>query len=232
MIKYVVVLLLLSTTVLAQTYPVSPQRDSIQAACLSALGLGVAGNTLIPVATVQKAINRSISQVCLDFPAIEKMDTLTTGSDEEGAALPDDFLRVRALFKMKGDTLRIPIEYKPLDSLLRLTPTDLMATHKIGEAMSPSYYYTFGQRLLFHPKYAIPSATSDSFLLMYYAMDDQLGSDTEVTLILPEYLDAIVFYACAQLSIRRGNMADADFFYNSYNAMLRERKPREAELKK
>ena len=226
-----VILLLLPLLALSQTYSAPVRLDSLQISCYQQLRVDTAGTAYMTDQMVRFALNRGLAQVCIDFPALEKMDTVVVDKDAAGGALASDFLRIEKVFKMIGDTLWIPVQYVTLDSLYAVAPTADGYMHDKANIADPRYCYTFAQRLLFHPKDAKASTDADTFLVLYYAADDRLLDDTSTVAILPEYIPALIDYACADLAALKRDLQESMFYRSRYREIKQGRIPREAELK-
>lgn len=219
-----------STSVGAAVYPVANVLDSLQKACYYQLRTDTAGTASMTDDMVEFALKRALARVCREFPALEKIDTVTVSSATEGAVLNSDFLRIRQVFKMIGNT-RIPLDFKPREELFAAGATEKGYTHALGKPTSPRYCFTHGQRLLFHPKDAKASATPDSFLVLYYAMDEGMDTSGATTAIAPEYIDALLYAALAELSAMKKDYTAAQFYWQRFEAEKGNVQPREAELK-
>lgn len=210
--------------------PITPTRDSLSVATLRQLNINTSGDNQVSLAITYDALNKATQQVCRDFPALEKIDTLTISSSAEGAALPSDFLRLKMVLRMAGDTLRHPLQIINIDSLPYMI--DSVAVQSKRSIRSPQYAYTYASRLLTHPKYIIPS-NADSFLVYYYAMDDKLTAASDSLVIDDSFVPAVLYHACFQLAAQKRDFEVALFWLGRYDA---ERdavgKPRALELKK
>ncbi len=150
-------------------------------------------------AVIDNALNRGLAEVCDKFPALEKFDTIWVNSSSEGAALNADFNRIHQVFRIGGDTTRIPIPFKSFDSLGRDESTIAASTDKKTGLTSIKYFYTFGDRILFHPKSGAISPARDSFLVLYFADDAILDSTIDTVKIKAAYIEKVILYACAQI---------------------------------
>jgi len=213
--KVFVLVFLLSSSVMAGA-PVTPSRDSLSARCYRMLNIPVTGTKQNPTTNMYDALNGGLAAVCRDFPALEKIDTLTIDREADGAALPTDFVRLKSVFRMKGDTLRLPLKIIDIDAIPLLTLPEKSATQDKGDITSPGFAYTYGGRLMTHPKYIIPSL-ADSFLVYYYAMDDKIDSASDTVFIAKEYLNALTYFACWQLSAVRGDFQGATYWRGLYD---------------
>lgn len=208
-------LLLLPSLVTAQTSPVSKRLDSLQIAVLQQLNIVPTGTRGITLAMVATLINRAYSQVCADFPAIEKTATVTVASTAEGGTLPTDFQRLHKAFRTRGDSLRIPLKVISIDSLEIVTQTFKDNIQKAG-SLSPRFCYTFGQLLRFNPKYKT-STEVDTLFILYYAMGSKLDSIADTLECAPKYIEKVIWYATASVAKIENRFQDAAIFMRLYD---------------
>ena len=228
-VKVLVLSFFLCGSLCAET---SARLDSIRYQVYEALNVSTSGTDIVTVARVNRKINTCIMEVCGDFPAVEKLDTIIACRDSVGFTLNTDFLRVRGVFKKTA-----------LHSLIPLTPIEIdVAFDKMGAAklafrqsnldtLTPRYYLTHAKKLMFEPKVGKFCTDADTFLVAYFAHGRYLNTDTAQTDILPEYRDELLDLVCARVSMDRGDVKRAQEFFALYN----NRKPpvdRAAELKK
>jgi hypothetical protein len=161
--------------------------------------------TLLSNAVVDWAINRGLSQTCADFPAYEKLDTVTVSKSGEGAALPSDFVEVKAVYRMIGDTMRFPLMYLPPDTIASHEASNVLGEQgtEVNAANSLPYYHTHAGRLLFHPK--SKATKNDTMLVEYYAMDAPLDDSTDTAHVEAKYMEKVILYACWALSVTQGD---------------------------
>lgn len=215
------VLLLCGVANSATVYPVDNILDSLQKACLYQLR----GDTLgtrkdMTNDMIRYGLNTSLIRVCKEFPALEKLDTLVVYKEDEGAALPTDFDRMKQVFRMKGDTLRIPLEFRAIESLRQVTPTTEENLHELDELLSPQWAYSWADRFYLHPKYAIDSSEIDSFLILYYAMDAGMDTSGATTAIDSKYIDVLLLATFAKLSAMKLDFTSAAYYETLYKAEL------------
>lgn len=214
-LRIIVLLVFAASSAMAES-PITPTRDSLSIAAFQQLNVVTTGDDQITTAKCYGALNQALLQVCRDFPAYEKIDTVTIDKTAEGGALANDFLRLKSVFRMKGDTLRVPLQVVDMDSLPGLSPRDSVAVQEKGNILSPRYAYTYANRLLTHPKYII-SGSADSFLVCYYALDDKLTSATDSVSIDKTYLTALKYYACYSLLAMIQDYEGAMFWLGLYD---------------
>lgn len=215
------------------TFPISPRLDSLRLYVASQLNLKEGGTQGIPLAKIDRAISRGYSQVCIDYPAIEALDTVTLKRDNEGVSLAANFLRLSAAYKLVDSTVRIPMTIVNVSDLSAQFPTFEENKDKRGETISPRSCYTYNGRFFTHPKDRSGAVSTDStlYLIQYYAMGQPLLSADSTVDVLPEYVEKVIQYACFVLSITQQDFAAAQFYFQHYQSGLGPRKPREAELK-
>lgn len=209
----VISLLFLVGSLAAQSY--DPSQDSLRYKVYHQLNIiGTSGSTRITAAVANNALNRALTQVCMEFPALEKIETVAIFSDSEGAALSDDFDRIHKVFKKLGDSARLPMTLVTVDSLEVIYPKVTDNIQKKGSLLSPNKVWTHGKRLYAHPK---PRRTqADSFVVHYYAIDAEMASGTDSANILDRYLEKVILYAAGILSVTREDYAAAAFYLNLY----------------
>jgi hypothetical protein len=165
---------------------------------------------------------------CTRFPALEKFDTVMITSSVEGGALPSDFVRLLQVWRIKGTTKRLPLTYMEPDSFRVKMKTENLYEQDKTDPLSPEYYYTYGRRLMQLPKWS--KSETDSLLIQYLALDVKMASDSDTTVILPEYLERALSYACALLAALRNNLDDAAWHLRMFETGYAT--TREGELKK
>jgi hypothetical protein len=169
---------------------------------------------------IRYALNTALIRVCKEFPALEKLDTLVVYKEDEGAALPTDFDRMKQVFRMKGDTLRLPLEFRPVESLREVTPAIKNNLHKKDKLLSPQYAYPWAGRFMLHPKYAIDSSEIDSFLILYYAMDEGMDTSGATTAIDAKYINVLLLATFAKLSAMKKDFTSAAYYETLYKAEI------------
>ena len=215
----IVSLCLLAVNLSAET---NPQLDSIRVAAFNQIGIPAAGSDRVTAAIANAIINYGIQQVSTDFPAVEKLDTISIDSASEGGALASDFVRVGWCQLMMGDTLRLPLEYKLPDSLFFKKPSEDDADADADDLTDPRYYYTQGGRLLAWPKFKKGDiGDSALFLVGYYAIGDALSSGTDSTNIHSEYRDELLNWICYRLEKLRYRYASATSYKIDYDAEVK-----------
>ena len=202
---------------------INPRLDSMAVTVLGQLNLPAAGTATVTLPRVYTAVNRGISKVCTDFPAIEKLDTLTADSAVDGVALNTDFSRMRTCFWSWSDSLRIPLQTVPPgafeDTLFAYMGT---IAHQLNNKENPRYSWEFSKRLFFHPKF-FSSVYGKTFLITYYAQDTVLQTAASTTQINEDYLEMVVLYATFLVARMAGKHADANAYRDDYIALRGDR---------
>lgn len=211
------VLILLASA--GNTANISMRLDSIGLSIYQKLWIGTSGNERIPDSVRNTAINESITQICHDFPAIEKTDTISLVAATKGIALNGDFLRVNWVFKFgtKDDNpMLIPLQYAPVGTLFEARAQLAGAEQKVNDESAPRYYFTWNDLMYFYPQ----PGEVDSVILAYYAMDTLLQVAASITQILPQYRDAIIHLSCYKLALIQERFTVAQAHLIRYNELL------------
>ena len=228
-------LLLLASTVAPQTvsrtYTESPRLDSLQAAVYSRLNIKAGGSRRINDVLVTHAINRAIIATCIDFPALELIDTVLIGKSDTLGTLPAKFHRLRKVWRMRGDTLMIPVMIINPDSVQFYKTERKSYRHNKTNPMSPDLCWTHGVKLRMYPKFiGKASTTIDTMQITYFGIDAGLSADADTTIVAPSYIKHIIDYACGDVSMSRNNFNEASAFFQMYGG--RSAVDRVQELKK
>ena len=191
--------------------PVGRQLSSLRTACYNFLGEGVADT-----ATIDLGINIGVYETCADFPALEKIDTVVIARTDEGGVLSNDFDRFKernAVYRLIGDTLRIPLGPLP-DSLKAKLPLPKDNTHQKDRIDDPGYYWEHAGRLVLHPKYT--KSQADTLLVYYYAYDIRLVATTDSILIKGRYVTKVLDMAFAYILAQAGRESGVALFQAFY----------------
>jgi len=129
-------------------------------------------------------LNSVINDICVNFDALPKIDTIAIRRDSVGYALNSDFLRPEAVFKIIGDSIRIPMGQIGTDTFyLQITDTTKMDQKSIT---APKLYFVFGDGdsafIFTQPKY-VKDTFRDTFQVHYWARDVWLRPGTADSLI-------------------------------------------------
>jgi hypothetical protein len=167
-------------------------------------------------------INRSILDICNDFPALMKLDTVTASGTVERQGLNADFLRAQGVFRMIDDSLRIPlVRMKSRDTLAIMIKEKQIEdmTMAINNRFSPRYYWTVDTTLCFFPKFYAPGITY-KFLIEYYAIAPVVTVDSVAISIKKQFREALIWNVCRKASSLRGNWSDATEYEKLYNSEI------------
>ena len=200
--KALLIILLLAGPVMA-TGPISGLMTELREGVRAQLRGQTTATTLLSNSVVDWAINRGLSQTCSDFPAYEKLDTVMVSKEGEGAALPSDFVEVKAVFRIIGDTVRYPLQYMPADTLAKNYAIGSSTPDEPNTVRSLQYYHTHAGQLIFDPKSR--ATKDDTMLVEYYAMDAPLDDSTDTAHVKAKYLEKVILYACWALSVTEGD---------------------------
>lgn len=219
--KILFALIILVTSVGAET---SPQLDSIRVAAFNQIGVPTGGSDRITAAIANAIINYGIQQVSTDFPAVEKLDTITIDTVSEGGALASDFVAIKWCQLILSDMARLPLQYKSEDSLFMERPSDSSSTGDPDDVTDPRYYYTHAGRLHTFTKIVSGDATegdSALFLIGYYAVGNRLSSGTDSTNILESFRDELLNWICYRLEKLRYRYASASGYKVDYDSEVK-----------
>ena len=213
---------LVAVSVNAQVY-YPPQLDSLRQYVALSLFIDESGTNDITADVMNNAINRSITQVCRDFPAFPKFDTVYIKSDIEGTDLNDDFLRTKALFVLEdalipNKKIKLPSQATSPDSLSFEKETKDGNTHKPNRELSTDSYHTFGKKLFYHPQWL--DDDSMQVQVYYYATDNWLESGSDSTNILVDFREPIIYYSLSLIWGNRGRFDRANYYYSLYQQRI------------
>jgi hypothetical protein len=211
--RIVVALFVLVGAVQSQTLPLSARRDSLRYSAYEELPLVTTGSDLLTTSRVNRQINMSLAAICRQYPAYEKVDTVICARAVEGGALNADFLRGTMVFRMVGDSMRVPLLPLDLDSIKPLSQEVTKNLQDIDRENDPNQWYTRGYRLYTHPKVRKDSTEADTFIVHYEAMAPRLSADSDTTVIDKNFLEALVYHTVAKLWMlrHRADLAQAYF---------------------
>ena len=159
-------------------------------------------------------VNIAIQQVCSDFPAVPKLDTVTFRGDSGGVALNSDIDRIALIQQIRGTGLWLPMgEVKGDTTFLSIVDSSQGSTDE-DRIEQPRLWYRHGD-LFTQPKHV-----RDSFALIlqvhYYALDQWIDS-TETTQVLEKYRPAIVDYAAYKTMLGLSDFTRAALFLRDYD---------------
>lgn len=215
----IVFLCLLAVGVGAET---NPQLDSIRVAAYNQIGVPVAGSDRVTDAITNAIINYGIQRVSTDFPAVEKLDTITMDTVSEGSALASDFVAISWCQLMIDATQRIALEFRLPDSLFEKRPSDSSSRSSSDDRTTPRYYYTHARQLMVYPKFVVGDIGDTAlFLVSYYAVGDALTAESDSTNIHSEYRDELLNWVCYRLEKLRYRYASAATYKTDYDSEVK-----------
>lgn len=196
---------------------INGEIDSLRTMAFEQSLIPDAGNDLIDVDYGNRIIQRAIQQVCQDFPAIERMDTIVSVSGQIEYSLNSDFLRPKTIFKLTTfQNLKIiySLTFPPVESWFEIKGGEIGGQPDPNQKAEPRYAFTFNDKVYLYPTPQI----ADSFIVIYYAIDRQVPIATDsVTFVLPEYREAIIVYAASLICYRKGDFSRAEVYRRLYN---------------
>lgn len=160
-------------------------------------------------------VNLAIQQVCSDFPAFPKLDTVTFRGDSGGVALNSDIDRIAFVQKLKGTAIWLPMGKVVADTTFLAIIDSSQGSTDEDEFESPRLWYRHGD-LFTQPKH-----DKDTFALElqvhYYALDKWITDGTDTTGVLEKYRTAIVDYAAYKALLGLSDFVRAALFLADYD---------------
>lgn len=184
--------------------------DSLYLGAFAQLNIPATGTATVTPAFAKGAVNRGIQAISTIYPAVEKLDTVVADATSKFFALNTDFVAINWVLKFSGDTMTLPLEYTPVDSLFDAYKgiTGAKANYQ-NAAQNPRFAWSGKQKIFFYPKPVL----ADTFLVSYFAVGRKLTSDTMTTDIQPMYREQVLYYACALIADLQGQKAVATGYY-------------------
>ena len=164
------------------------------------------------------ALNTAFQEVCNDFDAIPKLDTITIREDSVGVALNTDFLRPNWVMKRIADSIWVPMGLILADTVYEIVLIETDAELKQRKKLEPRYYFRHG-KLFTHPKYA-KDTTAQDFIVAYWAAERHITAADTATVIEPNFLNAVIEYASYVVHRSRSNFVNAAVFRKDYDRRL------------
>ena len=195
---------------------INPRRDSLRVVAFEHSFIPTTGNNDITNNIANRFVNIAISQVCQDFPAIERYDTIVTIDGTRLYSVNSDFLKLKVAFKYTvtdGQNVIIPLDYPPVEGWFEKKGGEKGSEPPFNKLSEPRYLWVFADQLYFYPT----PTNADTFLIAYYAMDTTLTDDASETSVLPEYRGAVVVYTALLIAIRRVDVARVQLLQALYN---------------
>ncbi len=194
----------------------NPQIDSLRTAAFEQSLVPDAGNALIDTTYGKRVINRAIQQVCQDFPAIEKLDTIVSAVGTIEYSLNTDFLRLKNIFKFTTyQDLKIiySLSFPPAESWFEARAGEIGGQADPNKKADPRYAWSFNDKVYLYPT----PQKADSFVISYFAIDSQMIDPTSSTSVRPEFREAIIIYAASLICYRKGDFVRAEVYRRLYN---------------
>ena len=208
--KIVLLLLLLASPVMADGLD---SLSDLQAAVYDVMNIPSTGTALIDSLVTRRAINRGVTQVSYDFPAVEKLDTIITVDATRYYALNSDFVKLHSCIRLVGDSVMLPLQYPPVSALYELAGGIEGAQQDYTNMAIPRYSWVFNDLISFYP----PPDRADTFIVSYYAEGTQLLAADSTTDIRAAFRGAVIDWACHLLSMRKGQFDEAGAYLQIYN---------------
>lgn len=204
----------------------SPRLDSLRVYSFDFALLPVAGNRTVTTAIGNRVVNTAIQQVCTDFPALEKLDTVTLSSGMEGATLNSDMVSVVAVEYIlpienehgDADTVRMYVPPIAVNDLRLKFPTSTSVVQNKSGQYDPKFWYVEAKKLKFAPKWI--RGDTASFVVTYLAMDTLLTTDSSSTSVETQFLNAVKYYAASLLFTIQQDAFWAKYYRDLYNIEL------------
>jgi len=194
------------------------QLDSLRARVFTRTQRPLAGTANATTAKAWQAVNDAQTPVCHDFDAYQKLDTLLVWGGPEGAALAGDVLRIDYVERMVGDAVRLPmIEVKQREAWEKVSGLADTGYTRLNVTL-PRYWHSEGTRLFTTPKDIKTASDPDSLLVAYWAVGHNMTWGGDSTDIYPEYREALILKACANLCRMVSNFGDAAVWETAYAA--------------
>lgn len=221
---YCIVLCLVFSSIRAVDVPLTTLLE-LRTAVLDQMAHATAGTALLSAAIVNEAINRAQLKVAYDFPAFEKLDTISlTASATPSQLLNEDFIKLNWAMKVLGDTI-MAIEYVPPQTLYGRQGGRVPNISDNTQFSFPRYCYVsraltaaHKPSIWFYPQDKVTGAPM--VYVSYYAIPEELSSDTDSTDIAPEYREALLYWACSALAFQIGKSNLGMTYLNVYKEIL------------
>jgi hypothetical protein len=205
----------------------SMRRDSIKAAVFDMVCIPTAGTDIVTSGRANRAIEQAIGDVCRDFPALIKYDTVTLTSTSDALSLNSDFLDAQGCFRMVGDSLRIPLKRTNYDSLVSIFTRKETALGKPDDIKQPRYFWITGSYINFYPKYS-NSYDDNLYLIEYRALASAPVADTSQINIDILYRNELLYATAAKVSYLRKNYGESGQWLALYDRAALKQKQSEA----
>lgn len=210
-----IILLICVSTAMSQ---IPPQLDSLRARVFTRTQRPLTGTVNATTAKAWQAVNDAQTPVCHDFDAYQKLDTLIVWGGPEGAALANDVLRIDYVERMVGDAARLPmVEVRQREAWEKVSNLADTAYDRNNKTL-PRYWHSEGTRIFTTPKDIKTASDPDSLLVAYWAVGHNLAWGADSIDIYPEFREALILKACANLCRMVSNFGDAVMWETAYAA--------------
>jgi len=223
--KKIILIIVLSLIATTSQSAISNRLDSLRTHIRMRWNAAGDSTRLLTNNRLTYILNEASDVVCIDFPALIKVDTVTITASDEVGGLSSDFVALASVFRLKGESERIPmtiVDIGMMDSLRHWIVEPEGHQHQLTWE-SPQYCASAGQKLMTHPKMENDPTFGNDFLVYYYAIDDWMSDDTSTTQILPEYIPALLFYAVAMTYEELGLFSQGAYYHGKYTALKKEK---------
>ena len=160
-------------------------------------------------------VNTAIQQVCSDFPAFPKLDTVVFRGDSGGVALNSDIDRIALVQQIRGTAIWLPMGEVSGDTTFLAIVDSSQGSTDEDRIEQPRLWYRHGD-LFTQPKHV-----RDTFALTlqvhYYALDQWITAGTDTTGVLEKYRTAIVDYAAYKALLGLSDYVKAALFLRDYD---------------
>lgn len=203
---------------------INPRLDSLRTRAFEQADVPSGGTSKVTTSIGNSFINRAISKVCSNAPAIEKYDTIYVDSITEGGSLPSDFNRLKSAELIWSDTslpdidraFRIPLLPIEGDSQTMQRPSLQSLQQDRTNPLAARFYRTYAGKLKLFPKWM--RGDSAAVVIEYYANDTLLQVNASQTSVEERWREAVINYAASLISAKRNNYEDALYYLNLFRA--------------
>lgn len=225
--RLVAILIILALSPISVSAQRSMRLDSLRYDVFRLLQMNTAGDSVTNVDRANVFVNMANQQVCNDFPAIEKIDTITLHVDSTGVALNSDFLNAQWVYLDSSN------QWYPMQSVTRDEHTTLyeMIGGRAGveqDASDPGNlrrYWIHNDKLFVYPKFKAGPVTK--VIIAYNAEDSTLGADASTTQVKSVYRKALLYFTCHLIKASEQMYEISQFWLGLYER----EKPRKDQLK-
>lgn len=225
--RLVAILIILALSPISVSAQRSMRLDSLRYDVFRMLQMNTAGDSVTNVDRANVFINMANQQVCNDFPAIEKLDTITLNADSTALGVNSDFLNAQWVYLDSSN------QWYPMQPVTRDEHATLYGV--IGgragveqDASDPGNlrrYWIHADQFFTYPKYKAGPVTK--VIIAYNAEDANLSSNSSVSQVKSNYRKAILYFSCYLIKASEQMYDIAQFWLGMYER----EKPRKDSLK-